>query len=146
MEDKPKSTIEDLLVLIDQMLKAFSEHKGPIKMTPDIIADIDKLEAAVAIFQEDSNELLKLLDINPQELKTSILESVAIRSSDKQLIKRAEDIEREARVIKFALSKMRTKGLKNKRQSEQQDNAKKQIKQRRKLFKTIGGDQKWIPL
>lgn len=146
MENKPNPTIEDLLILIGDMVKNFSEHQGPIKMTPEILADIDKLEAAASIFKEDTEELFKILNINTKELKIDLLESSEIKTEDKQLIKRAEDIENDARVIKLALSKMQKKGRQSKSQAEDQESTKKQMKERRKLFKTIGGDQKWIPL
>jgi signal transduction protein with GAF and PtsI domain len=144
MENKPEPSLEDLLEQINETLQVLQNHKGPIKMTPDLVADIEKLETAVTNFKEDSQELFEIFDIDIKELQQEILESDSVRSSDKQLIKRAKDIETEARVMKLALAK----GIENRRKSpkDKQMGDKRQMKERRKLFKTIGGDQKWIPL
>jgi hypothetical protein len=145
MENKPEPTLENLLEQINETLQIIQNHKGPIKMTPDLVADIDKLETAVKDFKEDSQELFNMFDIDIKNLKQEVLESTQVRSSDKQLIKRAEDVEKEARVMKLALAKGREKRRKNKPESEKNVD-KRQMKERRKLFKSIGGDQKWIPL
>jgi hypothetical protein len=144
MENKTEHTLQDLLEQINETLQVIQNHKGPIKMTPDLIADVEKLEVAVTHFKEDSQELFEIFDIDIKELQQEILESDTARSSDKQLIKRAKDIETEARVMKLALAQSKEK--KRKTPKEQQASDKRQMKERRKLFKTIGGDQKWIPL
>lgn len=144
MENKPESTLQNLLEQIDATFQIIQNHKGPIKMTPDLVADIEKLESAVKNFKEDNQELFEILDIDIKELQQEVLESSDVRSSDKQLIKHAKDIETEARVMKLALTKSKNK--RGKSPKEKQDSEKRLIKERRKLFKTIGGDQKWLPL
>lgn len=144
MENQPEPTLQNLLEQVNETLQVIQNHKGPIKLTPDLLADVEKLENAVTNFKEDSQELFEIFDIDIKELQQEILDSDTARSSDKQLIKRAKDIETEARVMKLAL----TQGKQKRRKSpkEKQDIDKRQMKERRKLFKTIGGDQKWIPL
>jgi hypothetical protein len=146
MEDKPKPKpdIEDLLSSINEILDAIQKHKGPIKLTPDLISDIDKLEGMVKDFKECSEELFDMCDIDIESLKKEVIESPNIRSGDKQLIKRSEDIERDARVFKLALSKAKSKG--RGKTSKGKENDKRKIKERRKLFKQIGGDKTWLPL
>ena len=58
------------------------------------------------------------MDIDIESAKKEILESPNIRSSDKQLIQRSKDIEREARVLKLALSKAKSKERGKDRQSQ----------------------------
>jgi hypothetical protein len=147
MEKKPIS-LEDLLSQINETMQIIQNHKGPINITPELLADIDKLEAATGDFKETSQALFNLLDINSESYKKEVLESSATRSSDKQLIKRAEDIAREARVMKLALSKSieRGKGRKRERLLSKNGDKQQQMKERRKLFKPLGGDQKWLPL
>jgi signal transduction protein with GAF and PtsI domain len=141
MENKPEPTLENLLEQINKTLEIIQNHQDPINLSPELLKDIDKLETAVAQFKEDSQELFQLLDIDIEDWKEELLESHQVRSSDKQLIKRAEDIEKEARVMKLALARNRERGNK-----KTQRDADKQIKERRKLFKPMGGDKKWIPL
>lgn len=145
MENKSvPPTLQDLFEQIEKTIQLIQNHKGPIKMTPDLVADIEKLEKVVQNFAEDNQELFKVLDIDIEKFQEEILESNHVRSSDKQLIKHAKDIETEARVMKLALTKGRERRRKNPK--DKQENNKRSIKERRKLFKTIGGDQKWIPL
>lgn len=144
MENKPQATLQDLLEQIDATLQVIQNHKGPINMTPDLVANLEKLETAVAHFKEDNQELFDLFNIDIKELQKEILESNTARTSDKQLIQRAKDIETEARVMKLALAKGKEERRKNPKDTKASE--KRLIKERKKLFKTIGGDQKWIPL
>lgn len=143
MENKREPTLEDLLSTINETLAAIQNHKGPINLTPELLADITQLEAAVTDFKETSDELFELFDVDIQSLKQEILESPTVRSGEKQLIKQAEDIERDARVLKLALSKSKGRG---KDRNKQSDAGKQELKERRKLFKPLGGDKKWLPL
>ena len=146
MKNKPKHTLEDLFSTINETLEIIQNHKGPINMTPELLGDIDKLEAVVADFKENNQILFETLDIDIQNAKKEVLESTNIRSSDKQLIKRSEDIEKEARVIKHALSKAKSKIRGKHSQNLSSSGENKQKKERRKLFKPLGGDKTWIPL
>jgi hypothetical protein len=147
MKNKDKPTIEDLLAQIDETLKVIQNHKGPIHLSPDLLADIDKLESKVSDFKETSQPLFDLLEIDVPTQKKEILESSEVRSSDKQVLKHAEDIEKNARAMKLALTRSRGKKARGQHtQSKDQIENKEQIRARRKLFKSIGGDQKWKPL
>jgi hypothetical protein len=62
-------------------------------------------------------------------------------------MKHAEDIEKNAQVMKLALTQNRGRKRQGRQtQSKDQTEDKQQIRARRKLFKSIGGDQKWKPL
>jgi|GEM_PF-4316310 len=143
MENQSRPTLEDLLSTMDETLKAIQTHKGPIHVTPELLADIGKLEVAVRDFKEANQLFFELFDIDIHSLKKEVLESPNTRSSDKQLIKRSEDIEREGRVTQLALSKAkskrRAKGTSSSAEKQQQ-------KERRKLFKSLGGNTTWLPL
>lgn len=135
-------TLEDLMVEIQKAMEIIQNQKNPIKITPELLADINKLEKAVNQFKEDTQDLFDLFDVDIQNMQSEILESADVRTDDKQLIKRAKDIEIEARVMKLALTKARG----NKKNQSTDSSEKQQMKERRKLFKSIGGDKKWIPL
>lgn len=146
MKKKPIS-LEELLVQIHETMQLIQNPSGVMNITPELLADIDKFEAAIANLTDNSQALFDLAGIDSESYKKEILESPQVRSSDKQLIKRAEDTAQEAYVMKLALSKSIARGKeRKKRETLHSKHGDKQMKERRKLFKPLGGDQKWLPL
>lgn len=142
MDKEKETTMEDVLEAIQQTLDVIKNRKEPIKMTPELLADIEKLKQAVQSFQEDTDEIFDLLEIDVKQMETE--GSSKLRSEEKQLIARAHDIEEEACMIQLALAKAHSQ--KGKKESSGQTSGKQQTKERRKLFKSTGGDKKWLPL
>ena len=66
----------------------------------------------------------------------------------KQFLLHAKDMEQESLMLQKAFSQALEKSKKQKRskKGEKDEAIEQQKKERRKLFKTIGGDKKWIPL
>jgi hypothetical protein len=144
MKNNPK--IEELLDALQQILTFIQGSKEPIKITPELLANMKNLEKTTHDFQEATQKLFNLVETNFPGLNKQTLASPEIRSSDKQLIQRAHDIQKEAYILKFALLKARRKGTSKKHSLASQNPNKQQIRERRKLFKTIGGDKNWLPL
>ena len=59
MESKPKPTLEDLFSVINETLEIIQNHKGPIHLTPELLADIDKLGALLQILRRTINFYLR---------------------------------------------------------------------------------------
>lgn len=131
MGKKNTPTLQNLLLQINETIKVIKNHKGPIEMTPDLKDDIKKLESIITQFKAKNEELINLFTDS-----TSTSESPAKMSE--------ETI--EAQIIKLALSKRGKKKSEKISGDKQIDYEKQRKKERRKMFKTIGGDQKWIPL
>ncbi len=145
MEKNPSSSLRILLEEMSKTLKIIQSHKGPFEITPDLNADIEKLEANVIEMKKKIQALVELLNIDIKTLKEETLQNEALRSSDKQLLKFAKDLEIEARVMQMGFKK----GLSERKKLSSNDSKgddKQKIKERKKLFKSIGGDNKWIPL
>ena len=145
MENKPESSVRMLLEEIHHTLKTIQHHKGAIKITPELNADIEKFAANTVQLKERAEGILNSLDVETKMLEENTLTNSNLRTSDKQLLKFAQEMEIEAYVMQQGLKKGAS--LKGKHSSkESKENDRQKIKERKKLFKTIGGDQKWIPL
>ncbi len=142
-----KSPIEVLLMQANDILRYFHDHKGSIaeNMTPKLLEDLDKLEQAFAQFKELNEKVFKESNIDVERLKAEAMRSPNYSQKDKKLFQRAKEIEREARNMQLSLSKAMERG-KRENAGASKDPLKRKIKERRKLFKPLGGDKKWIPL
>ena len=145
MKEKQGVKLHDLLEQIAHLMQTIQNHKGPIHMTPDLASDIEVLKGAVSNLKEGNRAITEELDINPKELRKKLLSSDGIRSSEKQLLKQVKDIEIEAHVMNLACKKAKEKKRKNSVAGKDPEE-KRQIKERKKIFKTIGGDKKWLHL
>lgn len=147
MENNP--SLDHLLMQVGEMIEMIQNHKGPISsnITPRVLANMDLLEEAVGFINELNQKAFELAGID-EKLKKETLESSSIKSKDKYLIERAENITRDARSLQLALSKAAERGRGKKKTKVPPKTAanKYNIKERRKLFKPLGGDKTWIPL
>lgn len=144
MEKKPAG-VEDLLNAIQETVDTIQNKKGPIKITPELLADIETLKKAVSDLKKNTRELLDILEVNVRDVQKEILESPKLKTNEKQLIKHTDDLKKRMLAIKIAIAQA-SKSDNKLENIENQVVDKKQLKQRRKLFKSIGGNKKWIPL
>ena len=147
MEKKP--SLDHLLMQISEMLETIENQEGSISknLTPEVLTKLDILESAVPIFLQHQRETFKEANIDIEHLIQDTLESSDSNPKNRQLLKRAKAIEKDARTLQLAFSKAIERGSgrkKTKRLSK--DVNKQQLKERRKLFKPLGGDKNWIPL
>lgn len=145
MEEENKK-IEDVLEAIHKFMQNVQNFKEPIKMTPEILKQMQDLKKFIHSFSEYFDELSEVFGINIDNLEKEVEISSKDHFKSRQLIQRTKDNEKEALATIIGLTK-----AKNRRKIQQTGkkgnlpNVKEQ-KERRKLFKSIGGDKKWIPL
>lgn len=146
MEDQVP--VERILMRIEELVRIIRDHRGPLDPNISLAAakvDIDLLKKTLIDFYDVQREVFNKAQIDIDSLTNETLESSDLDPKDRQLLERTFDMEREVQALKTAYS---PKGRKKKKKGQQGDNANEaqQIRERRKLFKTIGGDKKWIPL
>jgi hypothetical protein len=143
---KEKSPAEILLGQVAEMIQIIQNHSGPISdnLTPRVKEEIERLESAIAIFEEANQKSFEDANINIDALRLDASRSSSLGEKDKQLLQRAREIEKDAKNLQFANSKIIEKTKLKK--TESKDPLKEQIKERRKRFKPLGGSKNWIPL
>ncbi|MCE2983369.1 MAG: hypothetical protein LW832_07370 [Parachlamydia sp.] len=143
---KEKNPIDLLLAQIADMIQKIQNHKESIaeNISPRVLEELERLESAIAIFDEANQKSFEEANINLDALRLEASRSSAMNEKDKQLLQRARDIEKDAKKLEFAFSQMIQNGKKTKTQST--DRLKDQIKERRKKFKRLGENKNWIPL
>ncbi|MBA2369022.1 MAG: hypothetical protein H0V82_08375 [Candidatus Protochlamydia sp.] len=143
---KEKSPAEILLGQVAEMIQLIQNHKGPISdnVTPRVKEEIERLESAIAIFEEANQKSFEEANINIESMRLDASRSTSLGEKDKQLLQRAREIERDAKNLQAANSQIIEKTKKN--NAESKDTLKEQIKERRKRFKPLGGSKNWIPL
>lgn len=105
---------------------------------------VDRLEKAVGLFEEANRRTFEEAQIDLETLRLDFMRSPVVDAKDKQLMQRANDLERDAKNLQLALSKLAERS--QQRQAAAKDPLKQQIKERRKRFKPLGGNKNWIPL
>lgn len=144
---KKTPSLENLLIQINEVIHQMTTHQGPIaqNFTPEINARLEALETAVSIFHQHQQETFKEANIDIERLTQETIESSS-PNRQQQFLKRAQEMQRDAHALHAALTQA-TKGKRGqKKRSSRNSSEQQQIKERRKLFKPLGGDKTWIPL
>lgn len=134
MDESNRKIMDQLLNDISEMIKQIETFKGPVTplKNPDKIKDeveiIGKFMEAIEGFYDGAKSTDEPID-----------------PENKQLLLKAQGIEQEAKILQQAYSKALSKKNRSKK-SKKKEPESEQMKERKKLFKTIGGDKKWIPL
>jgi hypothetical protein len=139
------NALEKLLGQVSEMISMIQNHKGTLSdhIPPVVLAEMERLEKSIALFEEINQKDLKIANIDVNHLKNEALQSTTIPKKDKNLIERAQLIENDARRLKQQVSKVLDK---NKPPKKSQKNPNQVIKDRRNRFKPLGGNKNWIPL
>lgn len=147
MEKKP--SFDHLLPQIAEIMDMIKHRKGPISqnITPAVLAQLDWIETIVQSIYRVLGETLKENNIEIDHINEKLIEDPNMSPKQKQSLQRACDIDRDARVFQIALTRAeeQKKGERKKRKHHTKGD-KEQMKERRKLFKPLGGDKTWIPL
>ena len=143
---KEKSPAEILLGQVAELIQRIQNHKGPISdnLTPRVKEEIERLESAIAIFEEANQKSFEEANVNIEALRLDASRSSSLGEKDKQLLQRAREIEKDAKNLQFANSQIIEKS--KKKPADSKDPLKEKIKERRKRFKPLGGSKNWIPL
>lgn len=148
MESSDQLKMEHLLKELTELIDMIIHHEGPINLNPSnkILEELKmtgEIIGTINDFLEASQPSLADVD---SLIKTQ-LESPEISNPEKQLLLHSLEVEQEAKILQSSFASSMKKGKKRKSgKSGQSDANRKEMKERRKLFKTIGGDKKWIPM
>jgi hypothetical protein len=154
-------SLDRLLMEIGEILTLIQKSKGRVHHVDEWVEkNLDYIEYTIRTLIQYNKENLQKANVTPEQLTQEALASPNTSPREKQLLQRAQEIEEDAILIQSAIAK----GLENKRErkkvkpsttkefakgqeaKEERDKNKKQIKERRKLFKSIGGDKNWKPV
>ena len=145
---REKHPLEGSLDQVAEMLNKIRDHKGPIiqNITPEVLKELERLEKAVAKFDELNKKSYKAANVDIERLKTEFNRYPKASEKDKQIVKRIREIDQDARELQFAYARAlatinQTASLRNEDKIK-----KKQGKDRRKKFKRLGENKNWIPL
>jgi hypothetical protein len=146
-----QNSFEKMLAQIVELMETIQKNKEPLKgITPELMKEIEQLEAQLAEANKTAQKLLKENSIDPKATRIDAMLSKQIPAKEKRAFERATKITRDTKILKNEIDKtLAKKKLKNSRNlanTKKTDVNKKQIKERRKRFKAIGGDKNWIPL
>lgn len=150
MEDK---SLEALFIQIQELLNLLktSTKKTDLILSPEIWDRLRRLERNVYLFKALQTQLLEFNQINPEAFKKAYLSSKLKREKktpEQKAFQTALDLEREAKLLRNELiQEYRSQNpLPESKISEPVNEKQQQRKERRKKFKSIGGDRGWIPL
>ncbi len=142
--------VEILLGVVADIIKAIPIHQGPISrnLTPEVMMELDRLEKAMGEFRDINKQSYKTANVDIDKLRRETFSSEQITPKQKQILIRALEIENEARALQsqyaqvLAMNKIEAARL----TGTGKEGEKREIKDRRKRYKPIGGDKKWIPI
>jgi hypothetical protein len=143
-----KNPVEYLLGYIGELLKLIPQHQGPISqnVSPEILNELERLELAMAQFEELNKQTFKNADIDIENLKAETINSDKIVPKQKQLLKKSQEIQREAKQLQAQYAQVIEKSKVKSQASRERDPLKKEMKDRKKKYKPLGGDKNWIPI
>lgn len=136
-----QKAMDNVLTEIGEALKLMESHQGDL--TPLKELDAVATRAELETYQQLFDIICEFWYDLPR------VDHDAPESTDKkQFLLRAKDMEQESLMLQKAFSQALEKSKKQKKskKGEKEEAIEQQKKERRKLFKTIGGDKKWIPL
>lgn len=143
MENPNQKAMDGLLNDIAETLKMIETQKGPIKPIENgevVLGQVEMIKDIVVMVNEF------LAQFQPPEGTEIDLSQMS--SDKKQFLLKARDVENEAKILDKAFSSALKKSKKEKKSAKGKKGGGQgqQVKERKKLFKTLGGDKKWIPL
>lgn len=144
--EKDQPNFEDLLKSIQDVLKGIQNKTTPLDVTPELLLQIENLKNGVRFFKENIHMVCKELDVDIEKAKEEYMKSPALKSYEKQLMRHSKDLENEAFIIGLGLKAAAEEAPLSKDDTSQKSKNRKKVQERRKLYKSIGGDSKWIPL
>ena len=148
MEKQP--SLDQILIQIQEILQMVQNHKKvpSSDLSPQVLNDLERIESAMKTLSHYHQEGVQEAQLNMDHLIQETQDSVMISSREKQFLKRAQGIEKDVQAFHSALSQAIEK--ENKRSKNRvplkDETSRQQQKERRKLFKPLGGDKSWIPL
>lgn len=138
--DKSGEPLNDFLRNTEILLKIFLEQKDKIKPTSEFIECLRRLIESTDILQGRTEKVLQVLTSLQGHPELSIDESHD-RNLDRRLAHLKKDVDLASEELQKGLE-----GEREDSQPSQSKNFKMDSKKRRKMFKSVGSDEKWIPM
>lgn len=145
--------MEPLLEQIADLLKLAQENAGKKindSVDPEILKRLDSLKGFVDDFQNTTLESLKEQGIDPAVTLKKFMEGQGkLTQQNQKILKKTVQLGFDALLMKSALQSASEIGRLGKdftKELSEKKTSKKGIKERKKKFKRIGGDSKWVPL
>ena len=144
---KEKSIIESLVNQIGDMLQIIQNHDRPIAphITPEVIAKLEFLERQMSQFKQAQENSFREAGVDIQQLRTKTFGSKLISPRFLQVLERAQHMEREAKEMQKVYLQL-LEEAQNKALSKHSKDSLQALKERRKRYKPMGGDKKWMPI
>ena len=144
MKQKNRQEIENLLLQVTEMLGKIQNRKDDFAKNTslEMLNQLNHLEKAIEFFNLINQEDLKAANIDLEQLKADSVKNNSISEKDKELLKRAQEVEKEAHQIKNQLFE----NSKKENKKNQKSPAQKTARDRRNRFKPLGGNKNWIHL
>ena len=149
--EKQQAVLNNLLTQLEEIFETLKQVKSAPagKPTPSLSANLDMLERGIKLLAVYQAKALRENRSNVNNPLEEIMTSPVTDPNTKEWLQRSKQIENHVQVFREALQR----GLKRHKMRQKEKstgssatNTKQQIQERRKLFKTLGGDQKWMPL
>lgn len=140
-----------LLEQLASLLKFAQDNAGKeLKVDEDIVKRLEMIQGMVDQFAESTLNILEQENIKPEDVARTIAEkSDQLKKEDQKLLKKSMQLGFDALLMKNALMTAKAMGEYSKaftQELSEKKVSKKKIKERRKKFKRMGGDSKWVPL
>lgn len=137
---KEKNLTKHLLNQVGDLLQKIQNHDKPIgDISPEFIKQLEILEKTFKQYEELNDKTQKEANIDIEALRLEFYRSPSIHSKDKKLIDKLKTIEKDARQLQAVVAK----SLGSQAVLSKKD---KIIKERRRKFKSMGGEKGWIRL
>lgn len=139
---KEKNPIEPLLNQVGDLLQKIQNYDKPLEDIPkEVLFELEALEKLFHRFEDLNQKALTQANIDLDDLKRSALSPSSQASpKDKQLLEKSIAMEKDIEQMKRYLTQI----LRSRESKEPNKN--KALKERRKKYKSLGGDKGWIRL
>jgi reverse gyrase len=129
---------DEALMQVNELLNRMEE--GQTKFNSEFKETISNLKEAFEIASETTDQALKYAGIDANQVTSAPLTVQELKRLEK-----AKKIKKEAELLQMACNEVKNKRKKAGVSASSQEK-KSQKRERRKLFKSLGADDTWIPL
>lgn len=138
---KRRISIEEALSQIEAMLAKIQASGGSAKITQETIDGINQVKALVDQMKTNEFSMVEKLSEDIETLTEQVKNNPALSEIQTKILEKGEAIKSHGKKMleKYEASARRQAG-------EKKENKEALSKERRKLFKPLGGDKNWIPM
>ena len=147
--DKSSSNQPPLDLFLSQIHEMLELVQHPEKISsvdPDLAKKIEALKQVVGSLNDQIENSLRASGFNLDVLKEQFLASPAVTAKEKHFLEEAVFLQQKGMVVRKVIDQAMTANKKKTKTNQRHGKQGADVKERRKLFKSIGGDGKWIPL